>query len=45
MPVIDYANGGSALEFVTTLKHMLQIDFDAVIPGHGRILDRDFVRD
>jgi glyoxylase-like metal-dependent hydrolase (beta-lactamase superfamily II) len=45
MPVIDYANGGSALEFVTTLKHLLQIDFDTVIPGHGRILSRDFVRD
>jgi len=45
MPVIDYANGGSALEFVTTLKKMLEIDFDTVIPGHGRILNRDFVRD
>ena len=45
MPVIDYANGGSALEFVTTLKKLLQIDFDTVIPGHGRILNRDFVRD
>jgi len=45
MPVIDYANGGSALEFVTTLKQMLQIDFDTVIPGHGRLLNRDFVRD
>jgi len=45
MPVIDYANGGSALAFVTTLKKMLEIDFDTVIPGHGRILNRDFVRD
>ena len=45
MPVIDYNNGGSALEFVTTLNNLLKIDFDTVIPGHGRVLTRDFVRD
>jgi cyclase len=45
MPVIDYANGSSAIEFVTTLKQMLQIDFDTVIPGHGRALNREFARD
>ncbi len=44
MPVIDYDNGGSALEFVTTLEKMLALDFDTVIPGHGRVLTKDDVR-
>ena len=34
MPVIDYDNGGGALEFVTTLERMLALGFDTVIPGH-----------
>ena len=38
MPVIDYDNGGSAVEFVTTVEKMLTLDFDTVIPGHGRVL-------
>lgn len=44
MPVIDYNNGGSALEFVKTLNNLLKIDFDIVIPGHGRLLTKDDVR-
>ena len=40
MPVIDYDNGGSAIEFVTTVEKMLTLDFDTVIPGHGRVLTR-----
>jgi cyclase len=44
MPVIDYDNGGSALEFVTTLEKLMALDFDTVIPGHGRVLTRDDVR-
>ena len=44
MPVIDYDNGGSALEFVTTLEKIMALDFDTVIPGHGRVLTRDDVR-
>jgi cyclase len=44
MPVIDYDNGGSAVEFVTTLEHLMTLDFDTVIPGHGRVLTRDDVR-
>jgi glyoxylase-like metal-dependent hydrolase (beta-lactamase superfamily II) len=44
MPVIDYNNGGSALEFVKTLNNLLKIDFDTVIPGHGRVLTKDDVR-
>ena len=44
MPVIDYANGGSAIEFVKTLRKLMTIDFDTVIPGHGRILTKADVR-
>jgi glyoxylase-like metal-dependent hydrolase (beta-lactamase superfamily II) len=44
MPVIDYDNGGSAVEFVATIEKMLTLDFDTVIPGHGRVLTRDDVR-
>ncbi len=44
MPVIDYDNGGSAVEFVKTLEHLMTLDFDTVIPGHGRVLTRDDVR-
>lgn len=44
MPVIDYNNGGSAVEFVRTLDRLLELDFDTVIPGHGRLLTKDDVR-
>jgi len=44
MPVIDYNNGGSALEYEDTLDNLLQLDFDIVIPGHGRLLTKDDVR-
>ena len=44
MPVIDYANGGSAVEFVKTLNNLMALDFDTVIPGHGRILTKADVR-
>lgn len=43
MPVIDYAAGGSAIEFVRTIDALLDIDFDTLIPGHGRIMTRDDV--
>jgi cyclase len=36
MPVIDYDNGGSAIEFVSTIDAVLKLDFDTMIPGHGR---------
>jgi cyclase len=44
MPVIDYAAGGSAVDFLTTIDSLLTIDFDAVIPGHGRVMTKDDVR-
>ncbi len=39
-PFIDYANGGSALEWTSTLDEILKLDFDTVIPGHGPVSDR-----
>lgn len=42
-PFVDYANGGSALAWTTTLDGLLSLDFDTVIPGHGPILTRDDV--
>ncbi len=39
-PFIDYANGGSALEWTKTLDAMLKLDFDVAIPGHGPVSDR-----
>jgi len=40
-PFIDYANGGSALDWTRTLDGVLGIDFDTAIPGHGPISNRD----
>jgi cyclase len=36
-PLIDYAGGGSLLEWTATLDGALKMDFDTVIPGHGPI--------
>ena len=44
MPVIDYPGGGSALEFIATIDKLLTLDFDTMIPGHGRIMTKDEVR-
>jgi cyclase len=44
MPVIDYPGGGSALEFITTIDKLLTLDFDTMIPGHGRLMTKDDVR-
>lgn len=41
MPVIDYASGGSALRFIDTIDRLLELDFDTMIPGHGRVMTRD----
>jgi glyoxylase-like metal-dependent hydrolase (beta-lactamase superfamily II) len=42
-PFIDYANGGSSRGWVATLNGMLDLDFDAAIPGHGAVMTRDDV--
>jgi cyclase len=44
MPVIDYDAGGSAVEFVKTIDKLLEIDFDTMIPGHGRVMNKTDVR-
>jgi len=45
MPVIDYGNGGSALEHVATLDRLLALDFDVIVPGHGRLLTKNDARE
>jgi glyoxylase-like metal-dependent hydrolase (beta-lactamase superfamily II) len=44
MPVMDYRNGASAVEWVSTLDKILQLDFDIVNPGHGRYLNKERIR-
>ena len=39
-PFIDYANGGSSMEWVDTLEGILELDFDTAIPGHGNAMTR-----
>ena len=34
---VDYAQGGSFIEWTKTLDGMLTLDFDVVIPGHGPV--------
>ena len=44
MPVLDYNNGASAIEWVTVLDKILELDFDIVIPGHGKLMTKEQVR-
>lgn len=39
-PLVDYAGGGSALEWRRVLDEMLKLDFDTAIPGAGPLLTR-----
>jgi cyclase len=39
-PLIDYAGGGSLVEWTKTLDAAMRLDFDTVIPGHGPVTDR-----
>lgn len=39
-PFIDYANGGSSMEWISTLEGILELDFDTAIPGHGDVMTR-----
>jgi cyclase len=44
-PFMDYAAGsGSGKEWVATLGKVLELDFDAAIPGHGPVLTKEDVR-
>ncbi len=44
MPVIDYPGGGSAVDFIPTIDSLLKLDFDTMIPGHGKIMTKEDVR-
>jgi glyoxylase-like metal-dependent hydrolase (beta-lactamase superfamily II) len=35
--LIDYAGGGSARAWTQTLTRVLTLDFETVVPGHGRV--------
>ncbi len=39
-PLIDYAGGGSAVEWTHVLDGILNLDFDAAIPGNGGVLTK-----
>jgi glyoxylase-like metal-dependent hydrolase (beta-lactamase superfamily II) len=39
-PLVDYAGGGSALEWRRVLDEMLKLDFDTAVPGAGPVLAR-----
>jgi cyclase len=34
-PIVDFANGGSAVEFTRSLEGVLKLDFEMAIPGRG----------
>jgi len=42
--LIDYSGGGSAKEWTSTLDQALQLDFDAVVPGHGVVTTKAEMR-
>ena len=39
-PLIDYNGGGSVVEWTKTLDAAMQLDFDTVIPGHGKVTNK-----
>ncbi len=43
--LIDYNGGGSADEWTATVERVLELDFDTVVPGHGRVVDKQAMRD
>jgi glyoxylase-like metal-dependent hydrolase (beta-lactamase superfamily II) len=43
-PRTDLAAGGSVRNWVATLEKLEQLEFDHVIPGHGRVTDRAGLR-
>jgi glyoxylase-like metal-dependent hydrolase (beta-lactamase superfamily II) len=42
--LIDYPGGGSSKEWTSTLDSVLQLDFDAVVPGHGTVTTKQELR-
>jgi len=43
-PNIDLEAGGSIPEWIDSIDRVLELDFDVVIPGHGRVSDREGLR-
>ena len=41
--LVDHAGGGSAKEWTGTLDKVLALDFDAVVPGHGTVTNKQAV--
>src|SRR5216683_7592122 len=39
-PLIDYPGGGSVVEWTKTLDQAMKLDFDTVIPGHGKVTNK-----
>jgi len=42
--LIDYAGGGSAKEWTSTLDSALMLDFNNVVPGHGNVTSKAEMR-
>jgi glyoxylase-like metal-dependent hydrolase (beta-lactamase superfamily II) len=42
-PIVDFANGGSAVEWTQVLDGVLKLDFEMAIPGRGEPKSRDEV--
>ncbi|MBM3819375.1 MAG: MBL fold metallo-hydrolase [Acidimicrobiia bacterium] len=41
VPAIDYTNGGTSLEWLTTIDNIMKFDFDVVVPGHGPVSKKE----
>ena len=39
-PNIDFADGGSAVEWPKLIASTLKLDFDTLIPGHGNVMTK-----
>jgi glyoxylase-like metal-dependent hydrolase (beta-lactamase superfamily II) len=42
--LVDHAGGGSQQEWTATLDKVLELDFETVVPGHGRVSNKQGVR-
>src|SRR2546428_88386 len=42
--LVDYAGGGSAKEWTSTLDSALMLDFNNVVPGHGNVTSKAEMR-
>jgi glyoxylase-like metal-dependent hydrolase (beta-lactamase superfamily II) len=42
--LVDYAGGGSAIEWTKTVEGALRLDFDTAVPGHGPVTTKQEVQ-